>query len=376
MQKWSASITTASPSGFTQINLTWTAVPNAISYQLQQATDANFTANIVNTTVMALSYSATGLSSNTTYYYRVLPNANGSQGKWSNTASATTGGIATPVVTVSGLTSTGFTISWPAVSGATSYTIQCYDASIESTWNAGCASSTATLSRAFTGLSQGHNYNIRVQAVQGAFTSSWANVTQLTPIDAPAPYTMDYGNTSATWNWLNATSNAVCPVGTTTSYDWYANGSIWVSGTQYKSVGWQYSNWNQTVTLTVASRCTTNATSSAFVWANNSGTGSLTWSSVWVTGIANRTMGWGGTCPTYTTSSGYDWFVMANRGAWSAGANFIQYTSYANLGTVWGDGDIRVTLHCNGPWGDAASSGWYTYGYGCVPTITTSWCTY
>lgn len=187
---------------------------------------------------------------------------------------------------------------------------------------------------------------------------------------------MDYGNTSATWNWLNATSNAVCPAGTTPSYDWYANSNFWLSGSQYKSVGWQYSNWNQTVTLSVASRCTTSATSSGFVWANNSGTGSLTWPTVWVGGIANRTMGWGGTCPTYTTSSGYDWRVMANRGGWSASGNYVQYTSYANLGVAWGDGDIRVTLHCNGPWGDAAVGGWYTYGYGCVPTITTSWCTY
>jgi hypothetical protein len=103
---------------------------------------------------------------------------------------------------------------------------------------------------------------------------------------------------------------------------------------------------------------------------------SLPYSSVWVTGIANRTMGWGGTCPAYTTSAYYDWKVVANRGGWTAGANGVTYTSYANTGVAWGDGDIRVRLHCIGPWGgDAYTDGWYTYGYGCVPTITTSWCT-
>jgi hypothetical protein len=216
----------------------------------------------------------------------------------------------------------------------------------------------------------------RTQAVNGAYLSSWsAVVSAVSLIDAPAAYSMDYSNDSASWNFLNAVSNAICPSGTTASYDWYANGSLWVSGTQYKSVSWQYSAWNQSVTLTVASRCTTSAGSSSFVWANNSGSGSLTAPTVWVTGIANRTMGWGGTCPTYTTSSNYNWRVVANSGGWVAGANGVGTTSYANTGVVWGDGDIRVALFCNGPWGQYRVDGWYSYGNGCYPTVISSWCT-
>jgi prepilin-type N-terminal cleavage/methylation domain-containing protein len=74
----------------TQINLTWTAVDNALSYALQQSTASDFSANLVRSTVTGTSLSVTSLTPGTTYYFRITPNATSSQGVWSNTASATT----------------------------------------------------------------------------------------------------------------------------------------------------------------------------------------------------------------------------------------------------------------------------------------------
>ena len=78
----------AAPSGLTataasssQINLSWTDNSNnETGFKIDQATDCGFTQNLTTVTVGAnvTTYSATGLSASTTYYYRVrATNANG-----------------------------------------------------------------------------------------------------------------------------------------------------------------------------------------------------------------------------------------------------------------------------------------------------------
>lgn len=364
--------------GFTQINSSWGAVASSTSYDIQRSTSSDFLTAPVTVNTTATTLSSSGLIYNTMYFFRVRANSATGSGPWSNTSIVSTWTLATPSVSAVANSSTTLTSSWSAINHAASYNVQCsYD---NTNWGGsycGAASTTAT-SFGWGPTSQGTTLYFRTQAVNGVYTSSWSpSASATTTIDAPAAYSItSYNSLAGGWNVLHATSNAVCPSGTTPSYDWYANNNFWVSGTQYQSVGYSL-NWNDNITLSVASRCITSATSSSFVWANNTASMSLPYSTVSVTGIAFRTMGWGGTCPNYTTSSSYDWFVMANRGGWSAGANGVQYTSYANTGVAWGDGDIRVRLHCNGPWGgDAYTDGWYDYGSGCVPTITTSWCTY
>ena len=91
---------TATATSSSQINLGWTN--NATiqtGFQIDQATSSDFTQNLTTVTVAAnvTTYSATGLSSSTTYYYRVRAiDANGGSAD-SSTASATTEAIGTPV---------------------------------------------------------------------------------------------------------------------------------------------------------------------------------------------------------------------------------------------------------------------------------------
>lgn len=80
---------TATASGATQINLSWTAASNAATYTIEQATNATFTSATTNS-VTGTSRAITGLAPGTTYYFRIRA-VNGSEiGSWSNTASATT----------------------------------------------------------------------------------------------------------------------------------------------------------------------------------------------------------------------------------------------------------------------------------------------
>ncbi len=93
----------AAPSGLSataasssQINLSWTNnATNQSGFQIDQATSSDFTQNLTTVSVGAnvTTYSATGLSANTTYYYRVRAVNGIGDSANTSTASATTSGI-------------------------------------------------------------------------------------------------------------------------------------------------------------------------------------------------------------------------------------------------------------------------------------------
>ena len=90
---------TATATSSTQINLAWTANPtadNVTQYNIYRSTTAGFTVNTATDTPIATpttnSYSNTGLTASTTYYYRVAAVNTGGTGTPSNIASATTSG--------------------------------------------------------------------------------------------------------------------------------------------------------------------------------------------------------------------------------------------------------------------------------------------
>ncbi len=71
--------------------LTWSANAVATSYDIQVATDAAFTSIIASTTVTGTSFTVSGLSEISTYYWRVLPKNAGCSGIYSSAYSFTTG---------------------------------------------------------------------------------------------------------------------------------------------------------------------------------------------------------------------------------------------------------------------------------------------
>lgn len=189
--------------------LAWVAVPGATQYTVQYKTAASSTW-ITATTTSSISYTLSGLASGTAYNWQVKTDCSG----YSSTNSFTTTTTTTSCATVTGLTSSNISTSfasltWGAVSGASSYTVQ-YKPSAVTTWSTlGTYTGTAT---AISGLASSTTYNWQVKASCATGYSAVSSFTTATPVStsctAPTGLTTtNIGSTSATLNW-NAVSGA------------------------------------------------------------------------------------------------------------------------------------------------------------------------
>jgi hypothetical protein len=199
-----AANTPAAPSGLTataasasEIDLGWTNnATNQTGFQIDQATNSSFTQGLTTVTVgaNATTYAATGLSSGTTYYYRVrATNANGSSANTS-TASATT--TATIPAAPSGLTATPASsseidLSW--TNNATNQTGFQIDQATDSGFTQNLTTVTVganATTYAATGLALGTTYYYQVRATNSAgnsANSSPASATTETTAAIPVP---------------------------------------------------------------------------------------------------------------------------------------------------------------------------------------------
>jgi fibronectin type 3 domain-containing protein len=170
----------ASAVSTSQINLSWADNSNnETGFKIERATNSTFTQNLTLVTTTAgnaTSYSNTGLSANTTYYYRVRATNGTGDSANSNTASATTQSAGSVPAQVTGLSATAtsssqINLSWTAVSGATSYNIY------RSTTSGGQGSTpfaTGVTGTTYSnsGLSAATTYYYKVAAVNAAGTGA------------------------------------------------------------------------------------------------------------------------------------------------------------------------------------------------------------
>lgn len=168
------------------LTLWWNPSNGATSYGLQISTDPNFGSFIVNqSNVSGTSFSVSGLSYNTKYYWRVdATNSAGTSG-WSSVWSFTPvisapapPTLANPTNGSSGV-STGSTFSWNASTSATSYRVQVStDSTFATTFRdtSGIASASDTV----TGLANLTKYYWRVNATNAGGTSPWSSVWSFT----------------------------------------------------------------------------------------------------------------------------------------------------------------------------------------------------
>ena len=178
----------------TSVTISWGGVSLATSYELQVATDNSFSNVVVDQTQSGTSYTASGLSQGTTYYWRVRASTLLLTSSWSSTWSFSTASgtpspsapsLASPTDGSTGLSTTP-TLSWNASSGAASYNIE---VATDNTFSSIVVSNTGIggTSQQVSGLSGGTTYYWRVQAVNSTGASSWSTVWSFATQTTSAP---------------------------------------------------------------------------------------------------------------------------------------------------------------------------------------------
>jgi fibronectin type 3 domain-containing protein len=219
-----------------QVALAWNATSGATSYTVRRATASGGAYTAIASGLTATSYTDTGLTNGTNYYYVVTP-ANDS-GDGANSAEATT---ATTPATPTGLTATGdvgqIALTWTASSGATGYTVLRATSSNGSYTTV--ASGVAGTSYTDTGLASGTTYYYAVAATNGSGTS--ANSSQVNALTAPAApdsVTATGGSTQIALSWTTSTSaTSYTVLRATSSNGSYTTIATGLTGTSYTDTG-------------------------------------------------------------------------------------------------------------------------------------------
>jgi fibronectin type 3 domain-containing protein len=242
----------AAPTGVTatavsssSIRISWNAVSGADEYNVYRSTSSSGTYSYRGYT-RSTSYTDSGLSSGTTYYYRVTAENDNGESAQSSSVSATTSSSssgskpsAPTGVTATAQSSSSIRITWNSVSGASRYIIYRSSTASGSYSNVGYISSTSFTN---TGLSADTTYYYRVSAENNngesaqsstvyakTSTASGGSGDALTPENLGANGGVDWKNDAAgvemQFDKIGSDLSCVIFSGTTE----YAQGSVTIS---------------------------------------------------------------------------------------------------------------------------------------------------
>jgi hypothetical protein len=180
-----------------QLTASWTAVAGADQYEVYYSTNNSIPATPAQTVnAPATTATMSGLTNNTTYYVWVKPkNANGT-----GETSAVASGM--PLTSPGNLTLSAanqqITVSWTAVTGATSYEVYY---STNTTIPASPSFTVTTTSRTITGLTNGTTYYFWVKAANATGTSAASPMASGKPVGNMGTVTLVSGNGQLTASW-------------------------------------------------------------------------------------------------------------------------------------------------------------------------------
>jgi len=199
---------------FQQVNLAWTAVGGATSYNIRYSTNQTMTGATSFTPSTTNSAQVTGLTLGTLYYFQVQPSTGSTSCNWSNTPSATTYTLDTPdgsAIPDPAAPASQLKLTWAAVTNATSYTVD-YNSTGSVDGSGRLASPTtltsvttpaATSPLVITGLTAGTTKYFKIKANAASYTSGWSAVDSATttvPVPTGLVATTN-SSTQITANW-------------------------------------------------------------------------------------------------------------------------------------------------------------------------------
>lgn len=177
---------TASAITNTTATVSWTPVANAISYDVDYQVTGAVTWTNAATATTATSVNLSALTLGTGYSWRVRATCTAGSGNYVQSSFTTTAPCGTPAgLSAASITSSGATVSWTAVSGATSYAVD-YKLNTSSTWTSATAS-TASTSVVLSGLTASSLYDWRVSATCASGTSAFATAQFTTTAVSTCP---------------------------------------------------------------------------------------------------------------------------------------------------------------------------------------------
>lgn len=228
----------ATADSVSQITVSWAAVDNAIDYTLEYSGTSDFSSSTTIADITGTSQVVTGLTDNTTYYFRLYATNEFSNGETSDPVNQSTAAYApegAPTIAATTTGTTSINVTWSEITNTESYTLDYSTASNFS--GATTVNDITTLSYSVTGLNQGIKYYFRLFAISAGGTSDASNsanaTTTISAPDSPSVsasipgsarawnsgvWAKDYHGrpTSGTWYYAQASiSSSTCPAGTT-----------------------------------------------------------------------------------------------------------------------------------------------------------------
>lgn len=159
----SPSDVTAVAASSTQIKLTWTDVSGETGYKVERSLDGTSWVEVAAAAMDAVTYTDTGLTPGTKYWYRLRAVNQGGESPYSPVVSASTKLPAPQGVTAAAITPTAVEVRWSPVTGAASYMIQ---RSLNGkTWTDLTRVSRTMSTYTDYGVSANTNYSYRIVAV-------------------------------------------------------------------------------------------------------------------------------------------------------------------------------------------------------------------
>ena len=160
--------------------VSWTAVANALSYEVEYKLNSATTWTSFSTAQAATTANLTGLTQGSAYNWRVRATCTAGSGNYVTANFTTTAPFVcnAPSGLSSTVTSSGATVSWGAVTGAANYAVD-YKLSTATTWTSAATASTTT-SVTISGLTASSVYDWRVSTNCGANGASGFSAAQFT----------------------------------------------------------------------------------------------------------------------------------------------------------------------------------------------------
>ena len=356
-----APVLTAAAAGYSRVDLAWSAVTNAGSYSVQYATNSAFSTGLVVKPSSTTSLSITGLTTGTTYYFRVQGVNGQSTGNWSNIKSIIVNftNIAWTERTAPGLdywTSAASSADGNKLIAGTTYYGGYLHTSTDAgaTWtvrssagnlgwgSAASSSDGAKLTAApnngyiYTSNDSGATWTARTAAGSRQWwgLASSTDGTKLTASVAFGGYIYTSNDSGATWtehssvgarDWRSVSSSADGTKLTGVSADGYIytstnSGATWTARTVAGSLPWWFVRSSSDGTKLIASATVNNyiyiSTNSGVTWTAATGAGSRNWRQVATSADGTKLAAgtWGGYIYT-SIDSGATWTAQTAAGS-------------------------------------------------------------